>query len=80
MIEDIEQISKDIEQICLDIKMSFYTWTKEDIAIWRARKMPAHTIRFRYQQHNKEARIMYLLSTIKIKPSKAKLVALEFCK
>lgn len=54
-----------------------YWWTEEDQQIWRDRKMPCHTILYRYQHHVKECKIMLNLTKIPIKPSKAKLVALQ---
>lgn len=53
-------------------------WTDEDRQIWRDRKMKPHTILYRYQHHVKECQIMTNLVKIPIKPSQAKLVALQF--
>ena len=53
-------------------------WTEEDQQIWRDRKMPAHTIEYRYQHHMREAALMRKLSMVPIKPSHAKFIAAQF--
>ena len=52
-------------------------WTEEDQQIWRDRQMKPHTILYRYQHHVKECKIMTALTSIPLKPSQVKFLALR---